>query len=127
MDFYGAYLTIIYTVLLHFNVVETSTNLLYFVDIKTKAVVSSIQGLVFISYPLIGLLADIKLTRYRMIRLSCWAIFIGHTVGIIVCTIALATDTLIINYHLYDYKASLLVVSTAVILFCINDSWYRNV
>ena len=113
MDFYGAYLTIIYTVLLHFNVVETSTNLLYFVDIKTKAVVSSIQGLVFISYPLIGLLADIKLTRYRMIRLSCWAIFIGHTVGIIVCTIALATDTL--NYHLYDYKASLLVVSTAVI------------
>ena len=113
MDFYGAYLTIIYTVLLHFNVVETSTNLLYVVDIKTKVVVSSIQGLVFISYPLIGLLADIKLTRYRMICLSCWAIFIGHTVGIIVCTIALATDTL--NYHPFDYKAKLLVVSTAVI------------
>ena len=113
MGFYGAYLTIIYTVLLHFNVVETSTNLLYVVDIKTKVVVSSIQGLVFISYPLIGLLADIKLTRYRMIRLSCWAIFIGHTVGIIICTIALATDTL--NYHPYNYKAKLLVVSTAVI------------
>ena len=113
MDFYGAYLTIIYTVLLHFNVVETSTNLmLYVVDIETKVVVSFIQGLVFISYPLIGLLADIKLTRYRMIRLSCWAIFIGHTVGIIICTIALATDTL--NYHPYNYKAKLLVVSTAV-------------
>ena len=113
MDFYGAYLTIIYTVLLHFNVVETSTNLLYVVDIKTKAVVSSIQGLVFISYPLIGLLADIKLTRYRMIRLSCWAIFIGHTVGIILCTIAIVSD--ILNYHPYNYKAKLLVVSTAVI------------
>ena len=114
MDFYGAYLTIIYTVLLHFNVVETSTNLmLYVVDIKTKAIVSSIQGLVFISYPLIGLLADIKLTRYQMIRLSCWAIFIGHTVGIIICTIALVTDTL--NHHPYNYKAKLLVISTAVI------------
>ena len=111
MDFYGAYLTVMYTVLLHFNVVETSKNLLYVVDIKTKAIIFFIQGLVFISYPLIGLLADIKLTRYRMIRLSCWAIFIGHTVGIIVCTIAIVTD--ILNYHLYNTK--LLFVSTAVI------------
>ena len=115
MDFYGAYLTIMYTVLLHFNVVETISNLmLYVVDIKTKAVVSSIEGFVFISYPLIGLLADIKLTRYRMIRLSCWAIFIGHTTGIIVCTIAIATE--IFNYWPYNYNAiaNLLVVSTAV-------------
>ena len=114
MDFYGAYLTIIYTVLLHFNVVETSTNLmLYVVGIKTKAVISSIQGFVFISYPLIGLLADIKLTHYRMIHLSCWAIFIGHTMGIIVCTIAIVTD--ILSYHSYNHNANILYVSTAVI------------
>ena len=34
------------------------------------------QGIVFISYPLIGLLADIKLTHYQMICLSCWILFV---------------------------------------------------
>ena len=38
----------------------------------------STQGLVYISYPLIGLLADIKLTRYQMICLSCWVTFVSH-------------------------------------------------
>ena len=75
MAFPGAYLTIIYTVLLHFTALGINSYLLNVLDSNNKAIVSSLQGLVYISYPLIGLLADIKLTRYRMICLSCWIIF----------------------------------------------------
>ena len=75
MAFPGAYLTVLYSVLL---TVVGSKLLLNVLDSNYKAIASSIQGLVFISYPLIGLLADIKLTRYRMICLSCWVIFLSN-------------------------------------------------
>ena len=91
MDFTGAYLTVICTVLLHFTLSGTNSLSSYlFVDIKHKAVIVLIQGLVFISYPLIGLLADIKLTRYRMICLSCWVLLVGHMILSIECIIELA-------------------------------------
>ena len=76
MAFLGAYLTVLYSVLL--SIVGTKSLLLNVLNSDYKAIVSSIQGLVFISYPLIGLLADIKLTRYRMICLSCWVTFLSN-------------------------------------------------
>ena len=87
MTFTGAYLTIIYTVLLHFTFARISSLGINILNIGSKAVVISIQGLVFISYPLIGLLADIKLTRYQMICLSCWVLLIGHIIGLGDCVI----------------------------------------
>ena len=76
MAFTGAYLVIIYTVLLHFTIYGTNSWIVNIAHTEGKAVIFLVQGLVFISYPLIGLLADIKLTCYRMICLSCWVIFI---------------------------------------------------
>ena len=76
MAFPGAYLTVLYSVLL--SVVGTNSLLLNVLNNSYKAIASSVQGLVFISYPLIGLLADIKLTRYQMIRFSCWVIFLSN-------------------------------------------------
>ena len=78
MPYYGAYLTIAFTQLLHFTIIGTNSWFLNLCDIKIRLFVFSIQGLVYISYPLIGLLADVKLTRYRMIRLSCWVTFVSH-------------------------------------------------
>ena len=78
MAFPGAYLTIIYAVLLHFTVVGTNSGLINFLDINVKTIVFSVEGLVFVSYPLLGLLADVKLTCYQMICLSCWMTFIAH-------------------------------------------------
>ena len=69
MVFPRAYLTEFYLQLwdqTHYNVLDTDS----------KAIASLVQVLVYISYPLIGLLADVKLTHYRMICLSCWVIFI---------------------------------------------------
>ena len=49
---------------------------------------------VFISYPLIGLLADIKLTRYQMICLSCWISFVSYAI-VSILSILVSTDTII--------------------------------
>ena len=108
MAFTGAYLTITYTVLLHFTFAGTNSLAFYLMDVKVKAGIASIQGLVFISYPLIGLLADIKLTRYRMICLSCWVLLIGHVILSIDSIIAIARK--VIGYHPYDYKSIIFVV-----------------
>ena len=78
MAYYGAFLTIVFTLLLHFTIIGTYSWLQNLCDIELRDFVFSTQGLAFISYPLIGLLADVKLTRYRMIRLSCWVTFVSH-------------------------------------------------
>ena len=78
MAYYGAYLTVVFTLLLHFTIIGTYSSLLNLCDIEIRLFVFSTQGLVYISYPLIGLLADVKLTRYRMICLSCWVTFVSH-------------------------------------------------
>ena len=78
MAYYGAYLTIVFTLLLHFNIIGTYSWFLNLLNIEIRFFVFSTQGLLYISYPLIGLLADIKLTRYRMICLSCWVTFVSH-------------------------------------------------
>ena len=84
MAFTGAYLTIIYTVLLHFTVAGTNSWIFNILNIGGKLLILPIQGLVFISYPLIGLLADIKLTRYQMICLSSWILFVCNGISSIV-------------------------------------------
>ena len=81
MSFAGAYLTIIYSVLLHFTILGTNSWIFDIVDTGTKLLIVLIQGLVFISYPLIGLLADIKLTRYKMICLSCWILLVSYAIA----------------------------------------------
>ena len=87
MAFTGAYLTIIYTVLLHFTVVGTNSWMFNIVNIGDKYFILPIQGLVFISYPLIGVLADIKLTRYKMICVSCWILLVSYGILSIVSII----------------------------------------
>ena len=77
MAFTGAYLTIIYAVLLHFTVIGTNAWIFSILNAGIKAILP-IQGLVFILYPVIGLLADTKLTHYRMICLSCWILFVSN-------------------------------------------------
>ena len=94
MAFTGAYLTIMYTVLLHFTVLGTNSWIFNTVNIGGKLLILLIQGLVFISYPLIGLLADIKLTRYQMICLSCWLLFVSHAI-LSILSILVSTDTII--------------------------------
>ena len=114
MAFTGAYLTIIYTVLLHFTVVGTNSWTFNIVDVRSKLFVLPIQGLVFISYPLIGLLADIKLTRYQMICLSCWILLVSYAI-VSILTILRATDIITVNKHIPVGVALLLTWALAIV------------
>ena len=115
MAFTGAYLTIIYTVLLHFTVVGINSWILNTVlNIESKILILSIQGLVFITYPLIGLLADIKLTRYQMICLSCWVLFVSHAIVSII-SILVSTDTIVFYRNISVGVAFVLTFSLAIV------------
>ena len=114
MAFTGAYLTIIYTVLLHFTIVGINSwilNTLY-VGSNLKFYLP-IQGVVFISYPLIGLLADIKLTRYRMICLSCWILLVFNGIFSIL-TILISTNLISSKTIPVDVGTVLLIVIAIV-------------
>ena len=114
MAFTGAYLTVIYTVLLHFTVVGINSWIFdnLYVASKFKYLIP-IQGVVFMSYPLIGLLTDIKLTRYQMICLSCWILFVCNGILSIV-TILISTNSVYYENILLDVGASLLLVLAIV-------------
>ena len=110
MAFTGAYLTIIYAVLLHFTVLGTNSWIFNIVD-QLYMYILSIQGLVFISYPLIGLLADIKLTRYQMICLSCWILLVSYAILSILCIL---TSTIILHDNIPGPVGVALVLTLAL-------------
>ena len=113
MAFTGAYLTIIYTVLLHFTVVGTNSWILNIMDIREKYLFL-LQGLVFISYPLIGLLADIKLTHYQMICLSCWILFVSYAI-LSILSILVSTDTIIAYANNTLIAGVILILALAIV------------
>ena len=73
-----------------------SANLDFFLQVgsgKTKAMFHSIQGLSYLFYPLIGWIADVKFTRYKMMILSLviniiagGAVLVTTIVGVVVTT-----------------------------------------
>ena len=113
MAFTGAYLTIIYTVLLHFTVVGTNSWIFNSLNIDIFFAVLTIRGLVFISYPLIGLLADIKLTRYQMICLSCWILFVCNGILSILSSILVSIDTIV--YANITLIAGVILLTLAIV------------
>ena len=114
MAFTGAYLTIIYSVLLHFTVIGTNAWILNILNAGSKGLLP-FQGLVFISYPVIGLLADTKLTRYRMICLSCWILFVSNAAIVSILSILLSAGIIV-----YGAKyIPLVVVGCALLVLAI--------
>ena len=114
MAFTGAYLTIIYTVLLHLTIVGTNSWIFNILDVRSKLFILPFQGLVFITYPLIGLLADIKLTRYQMICLSCWILLVSHVI-LSILTISISTDTIIVHRNIPIDIALVLLIALAIV------------
>ena len=114
MAFTGAYLTIIYTVLLHFTAVGTNSWLYSLLNVGIKFFILTIQGLVFISYPLLGLLTDIKLTRYRMICLSCWVLFVSSAI-ISILSILISTNTILVQKNIPLTAGVMLILALAIV------------
>ena len=126
MAFPGAYLVIICTILLHFTI--TSSWLINISDADSKVVMFCVQGFLYISYPLIGLLADIKLTRYRMICLSCLVLFVVVLLLSIgnICFI-LSSDLIYQSAHEYLYvKIYLALCVVAVLLGIVGKGMFES-
>ena len=100
--------------LLHFTIVGTNSWIFNIWNIGNKLFILPIQGLVFISYPLIGLLADIKLTRYQMICLSCWVLFISHAI-LSILYILKSIDTIIVYANLTLDVGVILILALAIV------------
>ena len=125
MQFPGVYLVIIYTVLLHFTTLGTNSWLINVVDADKKAIIYSVQGLVFIFYPLIGLLADIKLTRYRMICFSCWVILIAHVLLSVGSVSFILTNINSIHYTIYT-NMYLVTATLAILLAIVGKGMFES-
>ena len=74
--------------------------------------------IVFISYPVIGLLADTKLTRYQMICLSCWILFVFNAAIVSILSILLA------GILVYDGKYILLAIVGKGMFVDSDTIWY---
>ena len=122
MAFTGAYLTIIYSVLLHFTVVGTNAWILNIINAGSKALLP-FQGLVFISYPVIGLLADTKLTRYRMICLSCWILFVSNAAIVPILSISLSAGIIVYNGK---YISLIVVVGALLVLAIVGKGMFES-
>ena len=127
MAFPGAYLVIICTILLHFTAIQASSWLINISNADSKAVMYSVQGLVFILYPLVGLLADVKLTRYRMICLSCWIIFVVALLSSIgnICFI-LSSDLIHQSVHDLYGKIYLALCAVGVLLGIVGKGMFES-
>ena len=122
MAFTGAYLTIIYSVLLHFTVIGTNAWILNVITAGSKALLP-FQGLVFISYPVIGLLADTKLTHYRMICLSCWILFVSNAAIVPILSISLSAGILVYGAK---YIPLIVVVCALLVLAIVGKGMFES-
>ena len=84
-----------------------------------KIVNLSVLGLLFLSYPLLGYIADVCLTRYRTIKCSLITLIIGCTIGLVLAFIDnFVTVTERVTYILT--LTLIVLVTTGVGLFKAN-------
>ena len=75
-----------------------------------KIVTFSFLGILFLSYPLLGYIADICLTRYRTLKCSFIFLIVGWTIGLIFCIIY----TTVRLTNIFNYNKILLIVDTTI-------------
>jgi peptide/histidine transporter 3/4 len=113
----GACLIIVYALCLHFNI----NNLLAYANIayiQPRYLLFCVQGVVYILYPVIGIIADIKLTRYRMICLSFWITFVVHILLIITGIVYFPSNRPGDKGNILSFIAVTLVVVISTLIIC---------
>ena len=80
-----------------------------------RVVFSSVQGVMFLSYPLLGHLADVYLTRYRALKCSL-VILIGSTLYATVCASAEAIAFDIFDSRILEHLAATVLIPAFILL-----------
>ena len=82
----------------------------------------AIMGLLFLSYPLLGYIADVCLTRYRTLKCSFIFLIVGYTIGLILFLIAIPvnlTEILDKTSFFNDDKSYTVLVISAIPLIAL--------
>ena len=80
------------------------------------------MGLLFLSYPLLGYIADVCLTRYRTLKCSFIFLIVGYTIGLILFLIAIPvnlTEILDKTSFFNDDKSYTVLVISAIPLIAL--------
>ena len=80
-----------------------------------RVVFSSVQGVMFLSYPLLGHLADVYLTRYRALKCSL-VILIGSILYATVCASAEAIAYDIFDSRILEHLAATVLIPAFILL-----------
>ena len=83
--------------------------------LNARIAFSSVQGVMFLSYPLLGHLADVYLTRYRALKCGL-VILIGSTLYATVCASAEAIAFDIFDSQILEHLASTVLIPGGILL-----------
>ena len=88
-----------------------------------KITIIALLGLLFLSYPLLGYIADVCLTRYRTIKCSLIFMIVGCTIGMLMCLvgISISLTELVKNRSIYNHDLNdLLIIGVVASLIVVS-------
>ena len=83
MKLRGSLLVIVCCLVVEFCNISQKKYLLFTTGLLDRILFLSVQGLLFLLYPLLGHLTDVYLTRYRSLKLSCVILLLGICVSLV--------------------------------------------
>ena len=86
--------------LIHFFIVTTNNWIYHVLRNRDVTIWTAIQGLTFLLYPIFGLIADVCITQYRMIKLAFCSVLVSSLLLFTVAVIYISKSEVIIQKHI---------------------------
>ena len=118
----GHVVVIICSIIIQFFNISRTLHLDQIESSYSKITTIVLLGLLFLSYPLLGYIADVCLTRYRIIKCSFIFLIVGYTIGLLMYLVGISISlTEMIKHHfIYNHHINgllaLLVVPLIVLI-----------
>ena len=97
--------------LIHFFIVTTNNWIYHVLTNRDVTVWTGMQGLTFLMYPIFGMIADVCITQYRMIKLAFYSVFVSSLLMFTAAVIYISKP------EVFNQKPSTGVLLLATILF----------
>ena len=83
--------------LIHFFIVTTNNWIYHLLTNRDVTIWTAIQGLTFLMYPIFGLIADVCITQYRMIKLAFCSVLVSSLLMFTVAVIIISKPEVVIQ------------------------------